>query len=693
MMLSSMHRYTGEQFGSRTMTDLQSIVDDPASLLLSSSGRARVTRSQNNLDILSAAEYPHPQIGPVPSKRKEPSGHPQQFYGGFVLNDATSTGTDRQGSLEITPSEPSRPKKRTKTKGSAQEDAGADESKSKRGRPRLDTHDQTAADRRRTQIRLAQRAYRHRKETTITGLKQKVAQIQSVVQQMNSKFFDLHDNVMDAGVLVGHPGLAAQFEKMASEFEELANSAAVEDDDEVNPPEPKESDAPAAETAKSRKPNSPQASDQSSDVEALKVASYSDDNPIYHYDETLWSANDANDVMQFNVQIPEASVSLEAITAPISNLSKQLALPPTLAPPTNDGFYTYSFQETTFARRLHRLCLEKAFRNLTNPHSSPNYVARTFRFTFCFSNRRRMLARFQEMLKRKAGEALENFAVPFFHIGGAGTHYPRRDASGQAVYPPNMMAPDKAIGPACDPTTAGYYGVQPETPREEQSIEEILDKLGYGGLWFDSHDVEQYLGEKGIHLDGTSSFVEVDARLISGDSSTHSSLPTPSSMLSTPSIGTVRTPSPFNASINPTGTADMNSMLQQRGKTYGESYNTFLEGSSDSLQQHLMSIEGTLRTYPPADQVATVQARQVWPWPDDTPSWLAQNDAAFAAQDAMADTTAQSFMSTVPGRTVTIDVEKLLERMTEGAACLGRAPGFRKELVDNALKLSLAEAF
>jgi hypothetical protein len=689
-----MHRYTGEHFGSRTVTDLQSIVDDPASLLSSSSGRARASRSQNNLDILSAAEYPHPQISPVREKRKQPSGNPQQFYGGFILNDISTNGADDQGSLENTSVDLPRPKKRAKTKATAQNDPGADESKSKRGRPRLDTHDQTAADRRRTQIRLAQRAYRHRKETTITGLKQKVAQIQTVVQQMNSKYLDLHDNVMDAGVLANHPALADQFEKLATEFEELANTAAIEDDDDVNPSEPKTADVPAAGISKPTSLSSPQASDQASDVEELRTVPGSNDNPMYQYNDTLWSTNDASDVMQFNVQIPEASVPLDAITAPVSSLSKQLAPPPTLTSPANDGFYTYSFQETTFARRLHRLCLEKAFRNLTNPHASPNYVARTFRFTFCFSNRRRMLARFQEMLKRKAGEALENFAVPFFHIGGAGTHYPRRDVNGQAMYPPNMMGPDKAIGPACDPATAGYYGVQPETPRGEQSIEEILDKLGYGGLWFDSHDVEQYLGEKGVHLDGTSSFVEVDARLLTNDPTTHSSLPTPSSLLSTPSIGTVRTPSPVHASNNPAGTAGMNSMLQQRKGPNGESYNTFLEGSSDSLQQHLMSMEGMLRTYPPADQVATIQARQAWPWPDDTPSWLSQGDATFATeQDALVDPAVQSFMSAAPGRTVTIDVEKLLERMTEGAACLGRAPGFRKELVDNALKLSLAEAF
>ena len=45
-------------------------------------------------------------------------------------------------------------------------------------------------------------------------------------------------------------------------------------------------------------------------------------------------------------------------------------------------------------------------------------------------------------------------------------------------------------------------------------------------------------------------------------------------------------------------------------------------------------------------------------------------------------------------QTVTIDVERLLQRLVEHAGtCLGRAPGFRKEQVDVALALSLQEAF
>ena len=105
-----------------------------------------------------------------------------------------------------------------------------------------------------------------------------------------------------------------------------------------------------------------------------------------------------------------------------------------------------------------------------------------------------MLNRFQELLKRKAGESLENWNVPFFRIGGAGTHFPRRDDMGRKVYPPNIFSPAKAFGP--------MPFVVAEIPHSMTTVEQLVEAVGFGGVWFDSHDVEEYLRTKGIFLDG-----------------------------------------------------------------------------------------------------------------------------------------------------------------------------------------------
>jgi hypothetical protein len=366
--------------------------------------------------------------------------------------------------------------------------------------------------------------------------------------------------------------------------------------------------------------------------------------------------------------------------------------PAALANQPTGGAYTYSFQETTFARRLHRMCLERAFRNLTNPNLDPDYVKRAFRFTFCFSNRRRMLQRFQEMLKRRAGESLENFHVPFFHIGGAGTHFPRRDDRGNPVYPPNILSPARAFGP--QPL------VQVETPRLETSTQDMLENIGFGGQWYDSHDVEEYLKTKGIFLDGHSSYVDLDPDVVwplvrpaahSPSSSAVAPLSTDNGSTSTsgrsPHLdpGVARTPSPPAAVADPLYDRFM---AHELGDLYGQQ-----PSSSSSLF---------------APTATTSASDGLFANPDNNNNNNNNNNKAFGPADPWADFAAavgapttnptstptfQSLMDRQRQSSLTFDVDQFLENMVEESACLGRAPGFRKETVDKALELSLQEGY
>ncbi|TGZ83467.1 hypothetical protein EX30DRAFT_380705 [Ascodesmis nigricans] len=69
--------------------------------------------------------------------------------------------------------------------------------KKTRGRPRMDSNDENAADRRRTQIRLAQRAYRMRKETTITSLRSRVEALEKHAEEMQTLFHELYDAALN----------------------------------------------------------------------------------------------------------------------------------------------------------------------------------------------------------------------------------------------------------------------------------------------------------------------------------------------------------------------------------------------------------------------------------------------------------------------------------------------------------------
>ncbi|KAF2719824.1 hypothetical protein K431DRAFT_104983 [Polychaeton citri CBS 116435] len=78
---------------------------------------------------------------------------------------------------------------------------GASQNRTKRGRPRVEKNDASAADRRRTQIRLAQRAYRQRKENALDDLQGRVAELTNTIEQMQQAFFELDRKLCTAGGL------------------------------------------------------------------------------------------------------------------------------------------------------------------------------------------------------------------------------------------------------------------------------------------------------------------------------------------------------------------------------------------------------------------------------------------------------------------------------------------------------------
>jgi hypothetical protein len=83
----------------------------------------------------------------------------------------------------------------------------------------------TLPQRRRTQIRLAQRAYRQRKETTISSLTNQSTQLHSIIEQMNKTFVRLHDSTLKSGLLQLNPSLARELKHATETFTTLAKAA------------------------------------------------------------------------------------------------------------------------------------------------------------------------------------------------------------------------------------------------------------------------------------------------------------------------------------------------------------------------------------------------------------------------------------------------------------------------------------
>ncbi|RVX68232.1 hypothetical protein B0A52_08741 [Exophiala mesophila] len=728
-------------YGEHTWDSLRAILEDPAELLATSSNASKEPHHTGLMDILSASRYPHGLMNsyersPDMPATKRNHNSTDSLYGGIVLNNSQT----KVSNSSTTDKQPSRvTKKRSSKQMTASDDNDNDDqpdSKKHRGRPRLDTHDKTAADRRRTQIRLAQRAYRHRKETTISALKQKVLVLQATVHQMNKAFVDLHDNIISSGVFRPHLALARQLHDAADDFSLLNRITATDSDDEDDKttggggadPGPASNSTPEDESAtvtepakkgrrgrsskkqtKSAQRRPPQEVDSSEPEPDLPLLSTvgSHDNILSAISQTSFIDMPGlpvfRDLMQFNVQIPD----IDPDASPYPDLTPSLPLPRSLTAPNQGGSYTYSFQETSFARRLHRMALERGFRGLTNPTVDPQYLKRAFRFTFCFSNRKRIIARFHEILKRRAGESLENWSVPFFNIGGAGTHFPRQDDQGNNIYPPNMLSAAQAFGP--------QPWVQPETPRTEKTTQEMLDAIGFGGEWFDSHDVEEYLKTKGIYLDGQSSYVEVDPSVLitlNGGGTDTPSFPNSDVSSSTRSphdTTTIRTPSPFlsnNAFSQPNLLVSASaSASADEEPLFGTDLNTIFD-ENNHLQVTTTSTS-TSTSDPsllmPYTKSTTSHSNKIHNLDDFVPyndAWsnlaglaLGTSHLHLSTMNSPSSSQQQDLMLTRRPGPLTFDVELFLETMVNQSACLGRAPGFRKNDIDDALRLSVQESF
>ncbi|EXJ92649.1 hypothetical protein A1O3_01201 [Capronia epimyces CBS 606.96] len=723
-MSLAMSHYAKQQYGDGTYASLQPLLQDPTGLLVSSSVSLPPAVG-GDLDILSASQYPHgltqpyEEVNRIPRKRKATSS--DELYGGLMISDDFSDGirlsTEEQ---EVRPTPPRRRKQTKRASVNDTEDPIEAESKKHRGRPRLDTQDETAADRRRTQIRLAQRAYRHRKETTISALKQQVADLQNTIEEMNKTFLTLHDNLVNAGVLASHYSIGRQLQAATEQFVALSKLAAPESDDEeekianLDKGESQQSSRPDKNNRRASVPRARKSSSQSpakadvasgdTTIDALSSSAGPEleelpldvsNNMNSDKSDNKTDNNDNNSLALLDFSQPWYTDSLDSLNqSGFDKLDGLFAVPEPLLVDdvferfsvgrhlASPGVYTYSFQETTFARRLHRMCLERAFRNLTNPDIQPDWYKHRFRFTLCFTNRKRILQRFQEMLKRRAGESLENFDIPFFHIGGAGTHYPRRDHHGNPIYPPNLLSPAVVFGP--------QPYIEAETPRAENSTQDLLENIGYGGQWYDSHDVEEYLKTMGIYLDGHSSFVEVDPsvlRLVKAGSIKSTTAATASGS-SSPLDASIRTPSPLVAGIADPFTDSVST--HEFDDTYTRQ-STLLSDMMPLVADSGAQSGGVISTGAGGAGSATVN-------PHNLPKLASQSSDAWAqftsqpAPTLFQDIDQHQQQPNYPSL-VTFDVDQFLERMVDASACLGRAPGFRKETIDNSLMLSLQESF
>jgi len=381
--------------------------------------------------------------------------------------------------------------------------------------------------------------------------------LQSIIQQMNKSFNQFNDSAIKSGLLHLNPILAQQLQNLTDSFVTLAKSAAekCDDDDEgiepgdVNsisvetsqPPQPKHShvgwgySATEQRSSLSTTPISAteeyQARDShysSSMIGSEEVVRYKNTVSLGRiFDQAVSWSQPVRDDRQESQQLPFGLVDILSRNqySPPQNEDTDVfsvampALPtPRASPPiprfptppylsvstvTPKPSWTYSHDEITFARRLTRATLESGFYLLSSAKERPARLAHVFRLSLPYLSLSELRERFKMLLARGTNEDLDCWEVPFIHLGGAGTHYPRKDANGNVIKIPDSWTV-RQVGPVTKKLAIAENSNDPNDTRQIN-----IDLTGFEGEWFDAHDVQGYLEEvKGVVIDPKSSFID-----------------------------------------------------------------------------------------------------------------------------------------------------------------------------------------
>jgi hypothetical protein len=360
---------------------------------------------------------------------------------------------------------------RKKIKVNSQPAKAREQSSKKRGRPQKVQDAQTPAERRRAQVRLAQRAYRSRQEATVSQLKNRIVEMESVIETMTEAFLAFSDRLMQSGVLNASPDIAQSLKEVTAKYVTLSSQMTETEGDYATPQDIALSQITASEQLSF---HSADHTSQSSDsAVAVKTGLGNGDLggaepvgaliPI----ETPDMANGPLFPTTTSTDIRVPSPHLINIRTPMSHL--------------------YGPDSPFFAQRLHLASYKLAQRYLKNPAVPDSALLRNFGFLMSRWSRRQLIAYLNSFLKSSEGvEVSKKFNIPLLNLGGAGLHYPRKHSP--------LGDPNLYWLPSAEDISMMYAN--------GLSIQDLEEP------WFDPGDVEGFLEERGIIFSNRNMFPE-----------------------------------------------------------------------------------------------------------------------------------------------------------------------------------------
>jgi hypothetical protein len=383
------------------------------------------------------------------------------------------------------------------------------------------------SQRRRTQIRMAQRAYRHRKESTISTLEKKVQDLTGTNEEMSSIFISLYDFAASKGLLQREPEFGQQLQATTERFLALARASAEDGHDENHDDSGKSDDHETGRRSNRRK-SSPKTSpgrtvslpephasgasqpyggyvlakdDENSEMDLAygQDDQFGDDQFRSHQyrrssdiqvitrptEENASFPFDFMDLQQYNVEVP-----------PPEDFAHNFLPQNELLPPK-----TLAYNELSLSRRIHRVSNEMALRLISSDDPrSQSRVDDVFRFSLMYRTKDQVKAILKKLVQRSAKDTLQNWKAPFVHVGGSGTHFPL------AKDDPNWeLIPKFGTGYSMGP-------FKPEVTEAQQYLDDKMTCLipGFEGYFFDANDVEGYLRRRGLEISPAADYATIE---------------------------------------------------------------------------------------------------------------------------------------------------------------------------------------
>ncbi|KAL2786356.1 hypothetical protein BJX66DRAFT_328653 [Aspergillus keveii] len=341
--------------------------------------------------------------------------------------------------------------------GTEQADGGK-----RRGRPRMaPTGDTTRMDRR-AQIRYAQRTYRHKKELRQRNMEHRVAELEGTMNRVSDSLSEFFGMAIESDLHVTHPQLFDRLRETVTQLKRATGSTTTANGEKVIGD-----------------------GDEGASRELILPMVFAENVSSGYTGPFGYMVNPLQDTVADenlnNNRGPMQPFRRKTTGALLHHIERPL-------PGTGNINYSYSHNEPTLLRTLQRYCLEYTYRLFSDAATDPREFYRVFRLVPCVKYREKMGKYLLCLVRSGAGERLDIPALPFYCIGGAGTHYPRVER-GKRVWHEKMRLPRRVLGTVASSLNEDIASVDRER---------LLEMAGLDGVWLDSNDVVGFLEEKGV---------------------------------------------------------------------------------------------------------------------------------------------------------------------------------------------------